>query len=238
VAEVDYEKPRANAKRMFWRAVTGDWRAWICLAVCGLAGIAGGAYFSWGHGQGGVVLWTTLWAAVGLLVALLLVFLTLWVSAPYRILRAELAALAARVGEEEAAPSAAGRKEQVRVALYAVRSELGACATRIQEAQEYDKWWDPAVDPLPGTEWAKHFAVLTWIPDSLNTAIDLTYKKCDRLNHLARWYMEEMKAANPFFGFKPPRPTELNDYDKEQLNAGLKEIGKTNRAISAHLDSF
>jgi hypothetical protein len=58
----------------------------------------------------------------------------------------------------------------------------------------------------------------------------------DRLNHLARWYLDELRRRMILPPMPKPSPTALNDYDDEQLAAGLKRIGETNRAISAHLD--
>jgi len=236
------ETPFRQARMIFWRTVLGDWRAWLCVALCGAGGLAGGAYFAWGHGRGGVVAWTFLWAVIGIVVALLLIFLTLWATTPHRMLRAQVATLAeqvdtltvqlqeiANVGKPEAI-----RTEQIRIALYAVRSELGACATRMVEAEQVGKWWDPETDPLPAEQWRRHFEVLTYIPDALNTEIDLTYQKCDRLNHRARGYVEEIKSRTPWFPVKP-RPTELLDEDRELIEAARRKITSTNRAISDHL---
>jgi hypothetical protein len=178
---------------------------------------------------------TTLLAGVALLAALLVIFAALWITAPHRILKAEVESLGERITQlDETPPPGTDHSGDVRVALFAVRSELGACATRIVEAQEDERWWDPDSDPLPGHEWAKHFAVLTDIPTQLNADIDITYKSCDRLNHLARWYMEEIKSQSMFLPVKP-RPTRLNDHDEEQLAAALKRITETNAAISTHL---
>jgi hypothetical protein len=220
---------------MFWPAVTGDWRAWVCLAACGVGGAVGAAYLSWAHGRTGTVL-ITAGAAIGsIVVALLVVFAALWITAPHRLLRTKVESLEAQIAELPV--SAADDEEQLRVALFAVRSELGACATRIIEAEEAQKWWDPDIDPLPAKQWEKHFAVLTRLPDKLNAQIDITYQKCDRLNHLTRWYLDELRRRMIIPTMPKPSPTALNDYDEEQLAAGRKKINETNSAISAHLTS-
>jgi len=137
-------------------------------------------------------------------------------------------------GEASTALQPQVESDPIRVALFAVRSELGACATRIVEAQAASNWWDPDTDPLPAQAWKAHFQALTLIPDDLNAVIDITYQKCDRLNHLSRYYIEERKRATPLAIFKPG-PTQLNDHDKERLASALKRITETNRAISEHL---
>jgi hypothetical protein len=220
---------------MFWPAVTGDWRAWLWLAACGVGGTAAGVSLSWGHGKAGTVLLTVGAAVGGIVVGLLAIFAVLWVTAPHRLLRARVERLEIQVAELPASSGVVGDEEQVRVALFAVRSELGACATRIIEAEEDEKWWDPDIDPLPATQWDRHFAVLTRLPDKLNAQIDVTYKTCDRLNHLARWYLEELRRKTIFPTMPKPSPTVLNDYDKEKLAEGRKKIDQTNNAISAHL---
>lgn len=220
---------------MFWPAVTGDWRAWLWLAACGVGGTATGISLSWGHGKSGTVLLTIGSAVGGIVVGLLAIFAALLVTAPHRLLRWRVERLETQVAELPNTPGTTD-EEQLRVALFAVRSELGACATRITEAQESLKWWDPDIDPLPASQWEKHFATLTRLPDNLNANIDITYQKCDRLNHLARSYLDELRRRMILPAMPKPSPTALNDYDDEQLAAGLKRIGETNRAISAHLD--
>jgi hypothetical protein len=196
---VSPESSLTQARRMFWPAVTSDWRAWVCLVACGIGGTAAGAYLSWGHGQAGTVVLTVVSAVGGVLVALLAIFAALWSTAPYRLIRARVNNLEAQVAE---LPSATGAtdEEQIRVALFAVRSELGACATRITDAQEAGQWWDPDIDPLPATQWERHFGTLTRLPDNLNAEIDITYQRCDRLNHLARWYLERATTADDLSG--------------------------------------
>jgi hypothetical protein len=69
-----HETAPARAKRAYWSYVTGDKWCWACLAICGLVGTGAGIYFSWGRGRGGTVAVTVAAAAIGLLVALLLIF--------------------------------------------------------------------------------------------------------------------------------------------------------------------
>jgi hypothetical protein len=220
---------------MFWPAVTGDWRAWLWLAACGVGGTAAGISLSWGHGKAGTVLLTVGAAVGGIVAGLLAIFAVLWVAAPHRLLRARVERLETQVAELPASPGVVGDEEQLRVALFAVRSELGACARRIIEAQEAGKWWDPDTDPLPATQWERYFGVLTGLPDKLNAQIDITYQACDRLNHLTRWYLDELRRRVVFPAMPKPSPTTLNEWDQERLADGRKKIEETNTAISAHL---
>jgi hypothetical protein len=91
---------------------------------------------------------------------------------------------------------------------------------------------------LPGQQWKDYFADLTLIPDELNAKIDRAYKACDHLNHLARWYIREQQRSKAAFAALVAQagPTNVNDYDKEQLQNGLKKINEANLAISAYLD--
>jgi len=76
------ETARNRAKRLFWPTVTGHKWAWICLGCLGLAGTGAGVYFSSGHARTASVVLTMLWAAIGLLSALVVIFLSLWFVAP------------------------------------------------------------------------------------------------------------------------------------------------------------
>jgi len=73
-----------RAKRRYWQVVTSDKWAWLVLAVAGLAGTGAGIYLSWGHGRDGTIAWSVVCLAVGLVVALSLIFIALWVTGPTR----------------------------------------------------------------------------------------------------------------------------------------------------------
>lgn len=233
------------AKEHFWHTVLW-WRGLLLLLACE-AVVAGVVAYTANAGTHSPRVWAALAAGVvvgGAGLAFLLAFLALWAVAPHRMVKVDVAALSTRVEALESKPAVVqgspvdDTKSRERVALFAVRSELGGCADRIIRARnEYGRWWDAKEDPLPGDKWREHFADLTRIPDELNVSIDLAYKACDSLNHLARYYVRSLERQTHFAVLAPqPGPTELNDYDKEQLDAAKKKIDETNAAISDYLN--
>jgi hypothetical protein len=242
---VPKESAFKNARSLF-KETALSWRGLVVLIACEATVGGIGTYManSGSHSARVQAGFTVAAVAGAALQAFVLIFLSLWATAPRRMLGQELTALSERVELiANTVQSLGGRgtdkAHNVRVALFAVRSELGACAGRIVRAKdEYARWWDPELDPLPTQKWTAYFADLTRVPDALNTKIDLAYQTCDHLNHLAGWYIAERKRlASPFASLAPKAgPTSVTEYDKEQLAKGLKEINETNKAISAHLD--
>jgi hypothetical protein len=235
-AEPQPESSRARAKRMFWRTVTSDWRAWVCLAICGLGGIAGGTYFSWGHGRSGVVVWTVTWAAIGLFVALLLIFFALWATGPFHSLGSRIDTLAAKV-EQIGGRTQSGGADPLRVALIAVRSELATCAIQIQDAIAEQKWWVPD-QGLPASQWDKHFAALAdpALPADLHAQIEKTYQHCHRLNRRIRSRLAEWSRSQVFKLVTPPSTLHFEDGDESMMRDVLKEIQAANMRISERVD--
>jgi hypothetical protein len=235
-AEPQPESSRAWAKRTFWRTVTSDWRAWVFLAICGLGGIAGGAFFSWGHGRNGVVVWTVAWAAIGLFVALLLIFCALWATGPFHILGTRIDSLAARVEQLDGGRQSSGA-DPLRVALIAVRSEFATCAIQIQDAIAEQKWWVPD-QGLPATQWDKHFAALAdpALPTDLHAEIEKTYQHCHRLNRRIALRLAEWAQSQLFKLVTPSSTLHFEEGDESMMREVLNEIQAANLRISEQVD--
>jgi hypothetical protein len=129
----------------------------------------------------------------------------------------------------------------LRIALFAVRSELAAAAIRINEAIDRGSWWR-ANDPLPAAEWAAHHAALASpsLPPEEHRLIEFAYQACDRMNHridgrLLRWRQNQ----NPMTVAITPVPDGLfafRDGDLDALRDTRRSIDRANTAISQRVD--
>lgn len=229
------DRPRETAfrraRREFPPVLTGSPRMWFWSTFWGLAGLAVGGYFSYDHRQVAFVGISVGAAAAGLVVALLTAFGALWASASVRSLGEDVMALSAAVAELQSREG--NRPEPLRVALYAVRSELVACARGITEALERKRWWSPTGDRLPGESFKNHFAALSdpALPTELFGLIEDAYQCCNRLNHRIARYVEEHKRAQ-LMPMIPASVFALRDGDEERLREGLKKIDAAKTGIS------
>jgi hypothetical protein len=210
---------------------------WFWTAFWGLAGTGVGVYFSYQHGRVALVVITVGAAAAGLVVALLTALGALWATAPVRSLGEDVRALSASVAELQRREE--NRPEPLRVALMAVRSELGACATIITEARTKKEWWRPH-DQLPGTQWRDHFAALAdpALSRELHAQINLAYQSCHRLNQRINGYVAAHKASQyiPFPVGPPATVFQFREGDEEALRDAIKKIEAANYAISTRVD--
>ncbi len=180
------------------------------------------------------------WVLTGVIpLAGLLLVAAVWSfgTALFGVMRDEVAALTARVGALEAAPPGVNSADQLRVALMAVRSELGSCGTIISEALTRKRWWMPDSDPLPAAQWDRHFAALSdpSLPTDLHAAIEVAYQRCNRLNHRIGRYIAQHKQTQ-FLPMVPASIYQLHEGDEEALREALATITKANGAISARVD--
>jgi hypothetical protein len=229
------QKPRDRARSTFWRTVTSDWRAWILLALCGLGGLAGGIIFSWGHGEKGAVFWTVVWAAIGLLVALVLILLSLWVSSPFALIREELASLDQRIDRIEAST---GAPATLRIGLLAMQGELRSAAAVIEEAKERGAWWR-SHDALPAQQHSDHFAALAdpALPANARDTVRLAYQCCNRMNHRIEGRRVAHREANPMAVFTKTPAFELSDADIVKLDETLETIRAADETIASQVDA-
>lgn len=194
-------------------------------ASLGLAGLLIQDYFH------GLELGRLAWPIAFLLIAALAVFVLTWpkfinwlaASIPFRITRID--------------GSPTVQSGPLRVALFAVRSELAACAIRINEARARKTWWDPDQDPLPAAKWDQHFATLSdaAVPDALNAKMERTYQECDRLNHLIRRRLAQWESNRASGSIvQLPRSFTLNfrQADDQRLHDLRRLIDETNTEIS------
>ncbi len=166
-------------------------------------------------------------------------FLWQLVCAPHRLLRDEVNGLSTRTHALEGTAANALAFDSLRVGLFAVRTELASCATRITESLEKQRWWNPDVDPLPGGNWNEHFAALSdpRLPSSTHQQIEGAYQKCNRLNHRIRGYIAEYKDSH--FAPFPSRPAgiyQFRDGDEAEIRECLKKIEVANTAITHRVD--
>jgi hypothetical protein len=243
-----FESAQGRARRFFWHTVMSSKWAWICIALCGLDGVAVGIYLAWGHGRGGTIALTVLSAAGGLVLALILIFCGLWFSAPTEITREHLATLKEQVGtiderlggltQEIAHTSDAAT---LRVALIAVRSELATCAIRIGEALDGARWWHTQQE-LPGSEWTNRVADLAnpSVTPELHQKMERAYQKCGALNlRIRRYLIEHREGQQPMIAALTTIPASayrFRDGDREALIEARRTIGVANAAISARVD--
>lgn len=225
------------------RADTGALREWprrlITALVIGALSWAGLRIFG-SNGAGGAD------QIIGAVIAVVAAFALLplaelawnYVRAPFRLLRDDLAALAEQVAQFGSA-SPSGDADPLRVALVAVRTELAACATRINEALSREEWWSPTGDPLPAVQWQDHFAALAdpALPSVLHQKIEFAYQGCDRLNHRIAGYIEEYKRTQMVALITPSSVFQFREDDAEKLREGRKRIDVANTAISHRVDS-
>jgi len=143
---------------------------------------------------------------------------------PYRVL---IVRAGARV------PSVA-LPRSVRAALFAVRSELAACGTRIVEALERNEWWNPDNDPLPAIQWHTQLDALSdpALPAKVHEQIEFAYQRCDRLNHRIRRYISKHRESQVIALVIPSSVYRLENGDADELRQALKQIDAANSAIS------
>jgi hypothetical protein len=128
--------------------------------------------------------------------------------------------------------------DPLRVALYAVREELGTCGTIINEARSSGsrKWWHPAHDPLPGQKWDEYHAELSQAPDALHNKMSRAYQKCNRLNHRIRGYITSYRQSQVLaIPMLPAGVFAFRDDDEAQLDDAIRLILDANFAITGYL---
>jgi len=161
-----------------------------------------------------------------------------YARAPFRLLQDDVEALSRSVVELQNREE--GRPASLRVALIAVRSELGACATIIVEAQTKREWWRPH-DQLPGTKWQEHSIALAdpALPKELLAEIDSAYQTCHRMNQRINGYVTEHRASQLIsLPIGPPVAVfRFREGDEEALRDALDKIEVANNGISARVDS-
>jgi hypothetical protein len=230
--ESSWKRARSDLHRL----VTGTVRFYIWGVLCAAVVTALTTYLSWGHARGAQVAIGAGALVGGAALALALPFGFYFIRAPYRILREDVAALAARVEGLDHSP--AQGPDQLRVALMAVRTELAACGTRIVEALEHKRWWNTERDPLPALTWKEFFPALAdpALPPPLHQEIEGCYQACDRLNHRINRYVDEYRRTQYIVLTVPASVFVLREGDEEALRAVLRRIDKTNTAISRRVD--
>jgi hypothetical protein len=222
-----------RARRDFHGLVTNTIRFALWVALWGIASTAASIYFSWGHKRGAQVGIGVAAFALGVALAFALPLLWFYLRAPQALLRERVEALE-RVALSHAPPPDV---DSLRGALMAVRGELGACAIRITEALDSNKWWR-ASDELPGIHWQEQFATLTdpAVPPDLHAQIELAYQRCDRLNHRVRGRWHAWRERQIFPVIVPSTIYDFEVGDADLLRDVRRELSKTNEAISARVD--
>ena len=208
------------------------------LAVAGIGGPVAGGYFSWGYSRGGTAAVTALSLVGGIVAALILIFLLLLTGTPF-------AAIHERLDRLEAALPTQGQQavpDTARVALLAIRTELIACQTRIEEALVDLRWWRSPADALPATERQAHFAGLASsdVPPALRTHVETAYLRCDGLNRRINRRVREFRdsIAGPLAAFtKTPDATyALRDDDLGVLGQARDDARRAVHAITRQVD--
>lgn len=131
----------------------------------------------------------------------------------------------------------AGGAEALRVALIAIRSELAACAIRIDEALGRKTWWNPSAEPLPAISWDRYFADLAdpALHPQTHAQIESAYQRCDALNRQIARYLDEYKRSQ-FLALPSPSLYKFRPGDEELLRDVRRVIGQTNTAVTAYVE--
>jgi hypothetical protein len=129
--------------------------------------------------------------------------------------------------------------DPLRIALFAVRTELAACGTRIVEALNVQRWWSPTGDPLPAGKWEAHAGDLSdpALPTPLHQKIESAYQHCDRMNHRISRYIEEYRRSQVVPLIIPSSIFAFREGDEQALRDVLKRIETANTGISERVDA-
>jgi uncharacterized membrane protein len=168
-------------------------------------------------------------------VALILIFLSLWVSSPFALIREEIASLHVKVDQIEAST---GATATLRVGLLAMQGELRSAAAVIEEAKENGAWWRPH-DSLPAQQHSDHFAVLAdpSLPSEARDKIRLAYQQANRMNQGIADRRAALMERNPLAALTKTPIFELTEADIAKLDRTLETIRDADETISSQVDA-